>query len=206
MFSVFIPRFPARVSRVPHCNRSRLIAFIVLTGFRNRKLMDGASLSPVYFVSAYFLPSHLSVCSAFICHSTYDSVFLTAYFFLFIIFPSLQVLFFFLIFSSFVHLPDCPFAAMSFPRSIKRIVFISYRSLFRDYRLYGFHTCHVSESCNFFFLKRCARVTTFSSSLSRVIDRQAQITANGEIRRLRERNYDVRGDNPFSPQLLTVNF
>lgn len=129
MFSVFIPRFPARASRVPHCNRSRLIAFIVLTGFRNRKLMDGASLSPVYFVSACFLPGHLSVCSAFICHSTYDSVFLAAYFFLLfviIIFPSFA-LFFFII--SFVRLSNCPFAAMIFPLfRWGRIVFISYRS------------------------------------------------------------------------------
>lgn len=128
MFSVFIPRFPARASRVPHCNRSRLIAFIVLTGFRNRKLMDGASLSPVYFVSACFLPGHLSVRSAFICHSTYDAVFLTAYFFIIIIFPSLRCPFLFdhLLFH---HLPNCPFAAKwSFPCSIRRIVFISYRS------------------------------------------------------------------------------
>lgn len=129
MFSVFIPRFPARASRVPHCSRSRLIAFIVLTGFRNRKLMDGASLSPVYFVSACFLPGHLSVCSAFICHSTYDSVFLTAYFFLLfviIIFPSCALFFS----SSFVHLSNCPFAAMILPPFRWRcIVFISYRSL-----------------------------------------------------------------------------
>lgn len=204
MFSVFIPRFPARASRVPHCNRSQLIAFIVLTGFRNRKLMDGASLSPVYFVSACFLPGHLSVCSAFICHSTYDSVFLTAYFF-YLLYSHPYILFFFLIiFCSSTWLSFCRNGLSLVPLDVLYLFLIV---LFRDYRLYGFYSCHVSESYSFFFPKRCARVTTFSSSLSRVIDRQRKLrAANGEIRRLRERNYDVRGDNPFSPQLLTVNF
>lgn len=82
MFSVFILYFPAEASRIPcppHCNRSRLIAFIVLTGFRNRKLINGASLSPVYFVSACFLPSHLSVYSHFICHNSARYLFLFLY-------------------------------------------------------------------------------------------------------------------------------
>lgn len=71
MFSVFIPCFPRQASPRSHCNSSRLIAFIVLMRFRNRKLIDGASLSLVYFTSApLFSPAHLSVRLCFICHGS----------------------------------------------------------------------------------------------------------------------------------------
>lgn len=174
MFSVFIPRFPARANRVPHCNRSQLIAFIVLTGFRNRKLMDGASLSPVYFVSACFLPGHLSVCSAFICHSTYDSVFLAVYFFLLfviIIFPSYaRLLFIYLT----VLLPQWSFPLVF----LLNVLYLFLIVRLRDYRLYGFHSRHVFESCIFFFPKRCAHVTTFSSYIVARYRSTAQIASS----------------------------
>lgn len=71
MFSVFIPRFPRQANPRSHCSRSRLIAFIVLMRFRNRKLIDGASLSLVYFTSApLFSPGHLSVRPRFICYGS----------------------------------------------------------------------------------------------------------------------------------------
>lgn len=95
----------SRPGPLPHCNRSRLIAFIVLTGFHTRKLINGASLSPVYFVSACFLPGHLSVCSHFICH---NSARYTYFFFLYI--------YLHVFLSPFVRPPDYLFAATkSFP-------------------------------------------------------------------------------------------
>jgi len=178
MFSVFIPRFPARASRVPHCNRSRLIAFIVLTGFRNRKLMDGASLSPVYFVSACFLPGHLSVCSAFICHSTYDSVFLAAYFFssfCYYYIPILRSLFFYHLL--FVYLTVL-LPQWSFPCFVGDVLYLFLIVLSRDYRLYGFHSRHVFESCSFFFPKRCVHVTTIFELIVARYRSTAQITSS----------------------------
>lgn len=186
----------SRPGPLPHCNRSRLIAFIVLTGFHTRKLINGASLSPVYFVSACFLPGHLSVCSHFICHNSARYT----YFFFFFVYLSPRFSF---AFCSPTWLPFC--RDKIFPLSVKRIVFISWRSpaIIGD----ADFTLGTSPISTAPFSRGTARVNTFSSSLSRVIDQQGELrAASGEICRLGERNYDVHGDNPFSPQLLTGNF
>lgn len=178
-----------------HCYRSRLIAFIVLTGFRNRKLINGASLSPVYFMSACFLPSHLSVCSHFICHNSAHYLFFCM---------SISTLLFRL---SFVRRsPDCLFAATKSFLCPLNVLYLFLR-VFISLVIIGNAFLGTFPIFTVSFSRDTARVNTFSSSLSRVIDQRSELRAtSAEICRLGERNYDVHGDNPFSPQLLTGNF
>lgn len=196
MFFVFISRLPAEATRIAHCNRSRLIAFIVLTGFRNRKLIDGASLSPVYFASAFLLPSHLSVRSHFICHDSaqFNSFALTLFFLIYLHHRAFIRL-------SFLLSPDRLFVVTVILPPIRRITFISYRSLaIIDVASFTLVTFPISRAS--FSPEYCACVTTFSSSLLRVIEQRELRTANEEKERdskTRKRNYDVHGDNPFSP-------
>lgn len=130
MFSVFIPRFPRQASPRSHCSRSRLIAFIVLMRFRNRKLIDGASLSLVYFTSApLFSPDHLSVRPRFICYGSTCRpsplslpLFISSFLYPFLFyFP-----FFFRAYTSAL-LFSRPFSGVF----VDHIAFVSYRSLVR---------------------------------------------------------------------------
>lgn len=179
----------------PHCNRPRLIAFIVLTDFATESWL----MEPLYlpfiscqcaFCPIIYLPVHilfviirLAICSLF---------------FLIHLFPR----FYFIIFCSLTWLPFC--RNKIFPLSVKRIVFISWRSpAIIDDAGFTLGTYPISTVP---FSRGTARVNTFSSSLSRVIDQQGELRATREIFRLGERNYDVHSDNPFSPQLLTGNF
>lgn len=165
-------------------------------------------MAPLYlpFISCQlaFCPViYLSVQLLFVIAHTTQFSSLPIFFFFLLLLYSHPTLFFL---SSFVHLSNCPFAAMIFPlfRWTYCIYFLSFSFVIIDFT--GF-TLVTFSSLAISFSRSAARMLLHFRAHCRVIDRHRKLrAANGEIRRLRERNYDVRDDNPFSPQLLTVNF
>lgn len=108
--------------------------------------------------------------------------------------------------SSFVRSPDCLFAATKSFTCPLNVLYLFLHVLLRLSATRVLLSARL-RFLQFPFSRGTTRVNTFSSSLSRVIDQRGELrAASGEICRLGERNYDVHGDNPFSPQLLTGNF
>lgn len=173
------------------------------TGLRNRVLIDGASLSFVYFASPCLLPS---ICSSAFYLSQFGPVFI---FPRFCFFP-----FFFPFFSRFHSIIFRPCRPTVFlPQSFRTycIYFLSFAHDYR-HRVAGFTLVTSPISAAPFFAARV--LLHFRARCRRVRARARALSiggANYERRMERfedlegERNYDVHGDNPFSPQLLTVN-
>lgn len=187
---------PSESDRVAHCNRFPANCIHCSYGFRNRKLIDGASLSLVYFASAFFLPSHLSVRSRFICHDSAQFRSLSVLFYIYI------YLALFFIPSSFLRSPDRLFAATVTPDSLVLYLFISHPSL-AIIDIAGF-TLVTSPISRVSVSPKCTAVRAYyyvSYELVVARYRSAARIADGEwreTRRLGKRNYDVHGDNPFS--------